>query len=564
MANSIGFLNEGFKKYECIKPSFEDELYEAMKSLTEKQQEWSDEDKHDNEILWGIRDKWQKRTNAKLTPEEKDILKKYNIAEPMKDGEGNPVVRVNDLEPQLYDIDKDLFTKTKYPKYGRPYEGASKDINVADRARKLPVRAKDKRIASWNNDDREWQYHDKIDQYDADYRDMKHALRDKEYAKDELAKLDAGTSFRDDRIKKAQRELDDAIKSKEWSYDYNRKEIDRQDKKINKLLKRESLSKKRMNEGYFNSYDEVIADIADRAKSYVEENPDWDMTDCIFTAIDDGLIYTDDQWIVLRELGDKDPIELLSDYAWERFYNDVMVEMGELDKIDESFIKNNRKSLKEQLNFDEWEVKKQYYNLVNKMVKSMCSEIEQEEYSSLTNKDKEDLFLEALDYVIGEGEYIIFLHFMQAYGLSLPEIEGKACANSFETEVLEKFDDVCKKGELDKIDESLMNEEVVECPNCGTSFDTDDANDDFIYSGDIDLTTSGGDLYALSSEFSDVPMLKEEIMDCSSKDELLQVVNKYDEFKHKWTISSDNRRYTRLSKKGSFGNVFYLIVYKNK
>ena len=315
MANSIGILNEGFKKYESIKPSFEDELYEAMKSLTERQQEWSDEDKHDNEILWGIRDKWQKRINAKLTPEEKEIIKKYNIAEPYRNVNNN--LRVFAQNETGASKGNELFTDdntTLTP--GR----TNRKINVPDRARKTVGRVE--RKDNWD---------DGIREYQRNYNDMKNALRSRKTANKELADLDAGTHYVDDKLKKAQKELDRAIQHKDWEYDYNRNAIDKSNKTINKLLKRESLSKKRMNESKYltGEYAYVVEDIAYRAKSYKDENPDWDMSDCISAAIDDGLIYTNDQWTVLKELGDKDPIELLSDYAWEEFYNDIYTEIGD-------------------------------------------------------------------------------------------------------------------------------------------------------------------------------------------------------------------------------------------
>lgn len=317
MANSIGILNEGFKKYESIRPSFEDELYEAMKSLTERQQEWSDEDKHDNEILWGIRDKWQKRTNAKLTPEEKEIIKKYNIGEPYRNFQNE--LRVFSTDEKGLNDGNELFTNAATSRNRRWME-PNKQINVADRARKTVARAKSK--DNWNDD---------IRKYQSNYDDMENALRSRKNANNDLADLDAGTHRVDDRIKKAQKELDSAIQHKDLVYDYNREKIDRSNKTINKLLKRESLSKKRMNESKYltGEYAHVVEDIAYRAKSYKDENPDWDMSDCISAAIDDGLIYTDDQWTVLKELGDKDPIELLSDYAWEEFYNDIYTEIGD-------------------------------------------------------------------------------------------------------------------------------------------------------------------------------------------------------------------------------------------
>ena len=225
MNKTLNILNEGFKKYESIQPSFEDQLYEAMKSLTERQQEWSDEDKHDNEILWGIRDKWQKRINAKLTPEEKEIIKKYNIGEPYRNFQNE--LRVFSTDEKGFNDGNELFTNAA-TLGNRRWMEPNKQINVADRARKTVARAKSK--DNWNDD---------IRKYQSNYDDMKNALVHRDNAAKDLDELENGNSAYDRRIKNLQNDLDNAIKDKEWQKKYEQQKLKDSQDKINKLLKKD-------------------------------------------------------------------------------------------------------------------------------------------------------------------------------------------------------------------------------------------------------------------------------------------------------------------------------------
>lgn len=329
MANSIGILNEGFKKYESIRPSFEDELYEAMKSLTERQQEWSDEDKHDNEILWGIRDKWQKRINAKLTPEEKEIIKKYNIGEPYRNFQNE--LRVFSTDEKGLNDGNELFTNAATSRNRRWME-PNKQINVADRARKTVARAKSK--DNWNDD---------IRKYQSNYDDMKNALVHRDNAAKDLDNLESGNSAYDKRIKNLQNDLDNAIKDKEWQKKYEQQKLKDSQDKINKLLKKdESLSKKRMNESASDDYYDLTHNIAETAANIKKENPDMEMSDCVFEAIDQQLIYYADQWVVLQEFAN--PLDLFTEEIWDDFYNDIY---GKVDEyLDDEDLEESLKSKK--------------------------------------------------------------------------------------------------------------------------------------------------------------------------------------------------------------------------
>ena len=243
MANSIKFMNEGFSKYENIKPSFEDCLYEAMKSLTERRQEWSDEDKKDNELLWSIFDKRQERSNAKLTPEEQNVLKKYDIEDPYNFAPDTRyhyadkrVVAKTSPTTNLFDNEvQSLGRNTKY----------NTKVNLADRARKQKLRYLAKKDVDKYSQDST----DKVDQ-------MKRALKDRDYHNKNLNDLD---SKYDKKIKELEIQRDS-------SKDYNTRYRDAAQKDINKLLKRESLKEANYSNKYGGSKEDYISDIEDIGK----------------------------------------------------------------------------------------------------------------------------------------------------------------------------------------------------------------------------------------------------------------------------------------------------------
>lgn len=119
------------------KESFIRDLEEKLNSLNES--EMSDEDKRDSEILKQIYRKTQVRANAALTPEEKEVLKKYDL-------ERNPDTK--NIRLATRDIpNSSAYIFSRYdeepgmdPKTGGIYK-PSERINYADRARKRPERA---------------------------------------------------------------------------------------------------------------------------------------------------------------------------------------------------------------------------------------------------------------------------------------------------------------------------------------------------------------------------------------------------------------------------------------
>ena len=108
-------------------------LKKAIESLSEA--EMSDEDKHDNELLKSIYTKIQSRANAKLTPEEQEVLDKYNLyrtdtKELIKKDSHKRVMSDNDFKSR-YDYTKDGYRKITPD---------ARKINYADRARKIDDR----------------------------------------------------------------------------------------------------------------------------------------------------------------------------------------------------------------------------------------------------------------------------------------------------------------------------------------------------------------------------------------------------------------------------------------
>lgn len=73
-------------------------------------------------------------------------------------------------------------------------------------------------------------------------------------------------------------------------------------------------------------YDDLVDDLVDRI-----DYRDWkrDEYDAVYQAMDEGLIYTDDQWTMLKEHCTPQDIDF--NYAWEQTQNDVM------DKAREKF-----------------------------------------------------------------------------------------------------------------------------------------------------------------------------------------------------------------------------------
>lgn len=224
MANSIKFMNEGFdRKYAGIKPSYDDCLYEAIKSLTEKRDDWSDEDKRDTDLLLSIKNKRGNRSNAKLTPDEKEVIKKYNLGDPFPvlDSDGHKTARSLFKDTDIWGVDiYDNLT---------PDDGVSSlsDVNLADRARKMVSRAEV--AAATGSLDK---------QYAQNYSDMKADLSRKKHYSNRLANID---NEYDEKEAALISKLNKLRQERQQTKQIAQKLVDDSNKNINKLLKKESL-----------------------------------------------------------------------------------------------------------------------------------------------------------------------------------------------------------------------------------------------------------------------------------------------------------------------------------
>lgn len=96
------------------------------------------------------------------------------------------------------------------------------------------------------------------------------------------------------------------------------------------------------------TYNDIVDSLAEYASEYLEEEPDRDVYECITEVINSNFIYYDDQYTVLRYLGEN-PLEYFTDTMWEEFYNDIAskVEVPENDETNESLKTGKNKGLKE-------------------------------------------------------------------------------------------------------------------------------------------------------------------------------------------------------------------------
>ena len=251
------FAPETPDDYEVIE-SFDTLIKEKLDSLNEA--EMSDEDKHDTEILKQIYFKTQQRANAALTPEEKEILKKYNLARVpyikniRSAGDGpyrNPIFDDRDFQGS-YDWST-----------GRKTPPKSTKINYADRARKRPER--DARMYDmrdrdfWDMPTPDYERMHEVDSDDyrpatyqqrqrqsenqkmtQDVRDMKRALRDR---KGSQARLDSAEYVHQAELDKLRKEYEDKLaraqRYQQYRTDSDRRDLENANKRINSLLGKE-------------------------------------------------------------------------------------------------------------------------------------------------------------------------------------------------------------------------------------------------------------------------------------------------------------------------------------
>lgn len=259
MIDQLGFTEEMFNE------SFSTRLKNKIGSLNED--EMSDEDKRDTEILKNIYRKTQARANAALTSEEKAVLQKYNLDRVTwdKNIHGRKNFNGRDVQGsalfQRGDFDK-KWNRNKFQ-----YDDPKADkINYADRARKRPARDEqqddlrdrdywdmptpDYAARHERNADDEWdpltdhtyqkaERHSENQKMTQNVRDMKRALRDRKASQAKVDSADADLQAQLDKLKK---DYEDRIagvrKSHESRTDYSRKDVERNQSRIDQLLKK--------------------------------------------------------------------------------------------------------------------------------------------------------------------------------------------------------------------------------------------------------------------------------------------------------------------------------------
>lgn len=200
----------------------------------------SPEDAHDSELIKSIIDKTYERTNAKLTPQEQEVLKKYNLSREHQ----NVLVPGITKHYTWSDAELDSLEGGNKRERGhrKRYANGEKSmypsstnhdrsqVNFADIARKRPERdaARLNRLKS-----------DKISQYQDAQRDLKNALWYREYHQEYLDNADKSYF---DALQKAKKQYDDAVAAANQARDkvdtYHTPQRDAAQTSINKIYDR--------------------------------------------------------------------------------------------------------------------------------------------------------------------------------------------------------------------------------------------------------------------------------------------------------------------------------------
>lgn len=197
--------------------------------------EMSPEDKADSELLRSIYRKIQNRSNARLTPEEEEVVKKYDLKR---------------IDKNLVDKDNTTYLfnhSEEEPDYSNNGIIRGKKINYADKARKLSDRQYAKKInniSKWSGGQR-FQDRERTNlgrEMGQDVDDMKSALYDRRHYK---SRLDRANIDYDAAVLKATNQRDNKRKAaKEFSKERkatNKETVDKLNQDIKDLLKKESL-----------------------------------------------------------------------------------------------------------------------------------------------------------------------------------------------------------------------------------------------------------------------------------------------------------------------------------
>lgn len=249
------FDDPGFDEYDIIGESIE----KFLSKLDEK--EMSDEDRRDTELIKSIYNKIQRRSNARLTPEEKAVLDKYGITRhnySLAVGSGSDAyLDRNNLVTKKgsTNVDND---KVNFADRARKLAGRTeRDITTRDEYGGARTMVRNRNVKKYQKlpDGKKGYYMGDVraDQYDRQaaeagfvedpvnvrHKDLKNALRDRRYHTAELGKVD---SDYDDRVAKAKAAYDKALKDAESRRDFSRpyhsNAVNKSQSAIDKILKR--------------------------------------------------------------------------------------------------------------------------------------------------------------------------------------------------------------------------------------------------------------------------------------------------------------------------------------
>ena len=232
------------------KGSLEEQLNECLSRIDEAS--ISPEDQKDSDLIRSMLAKMKNRANAKFTPEEKAVMKKYGI-------ERDNGWRTLTVGPNKVKLDRDVDNEQgRYFSWHKPTvnNGNTDKINYADRARKIPERDKNQFNAAgygyYRNDD--FNAHggsrtgQSLKQRERDMQNvnprvntMKQALRSRQYHKDIMDTADAAFE-RDSALAKDSYDKQMAYITKrrdDAKTGYNKQSFDKYQAEIDKLLKKD-------------------------------------------------------------------------------------------------------------------------------------------------------------------------------------------------------------------------------------------------------------------------------------------------------------------------------------
>lgn len=90
-----------------------------------------------------------------------------------------------------------------------------------------------------------------------------------------------------------------------------------------------------MREKIERAYDDIVGELVDRARLIRSERKDLELVECVKQAIDDGLIYSDDEAVIVAWSYECGLIEWGADVDWVAIENNLIV-----DIIDELGVEN--------------------------------------------------------------------------------------------------------------------------------------------------------------------------------------------------------------------------------